>query len=257
MIDTYCGPTERLLCSSQQLVIGLGCIFLSACTAQSPYLVMNDMRTAAANVSGQVTLVGPIPNVQQDRIYRDSGLCGEEIASEDLTIAEESRGIEGVIISLEGIKQGKPLPKPVDLVIENRGCRFLPQTLVAISGAILGVQNLDPVMHYTHARLETRYGPTQWNVIQIAGSEGVNKSLTTSGLLDIRCDLHPSMKAFVHVFDHPYFAKTNLDGQFELTNVPPGNYVLKAWHMRFGIRQRPVTVPEQGTLTVDIPVEIK
>ncbi len=257
-LSEHCATTNAVrLLAEQSLLTCLGSVVLMACSAPPPPYVVLDDKRVAATISGQVTWVGTLPSSQLDRVYRDSGLCGEEVPSEDLVISDESRGIEGVIISLEGISQGKPLPPPGNLVVENRGCRFLPSALVAISGATLSVQNLDPVMHYTHARYQTRYGPTLWNVIQLAGAEGVSKGLTTIGLMDIRCDLHPNMKAFVQVFAHPYFDKSNFDGRFELRNVPPGSYTLNAWHTRFGTRQRLVTVPESGTVTIDVPIEMK
>ncbi len=228
---------------------------LTACSTPTAYIPANDLR-AVSTISGRITWGGASPSAQIDRVYRDSGLCGEDVPIDELVISDESRGIEGVIVSLEGISRGKPLSKPGSFVIENRGCRFLPSTFVTIVGATLEIQNLDPVMHYTHARLDTRFGPTLWNVIQQAGAEGRSKLLDTPGLLDIRCDLHPNMKAFIQVLNHPYFDQTSFDGHFEFRDVPPGSYTLNAWHPRFGTRNAPVSVPESGgSLTVDLSVQ--
>lgn len=229
-------------------------LILTACNKPNAYIPVNDL-PAVGTISGRVTWAGDPPSAQIDRVYRDSGLCGEDVPIDELVISDESRGIEGVIVSLEGVTRGKPLPSPGSLIIENRGCRFLPPTFVTIMGATLQVQNLDPVMHYTHARLDTRFGPTVWNIIQQAGAEGRTKLLDTPGLLDIRCDLHPNMKAFIRVLNHPYFAQTSFEGQFELRNVPPGSYTLNAWHPRFGQKSTPVTVPEAGgSITVDMAI---
>jgi hypothetical protein len=219
-------------------------IILAACSKPSVYITANDLR-AAGTISGRVMWVGASPSAQIDRMYRDSELCGEDMPIDEL-----------VIVSLEGITRGKPLPIPGSVVIENRGCRFLPSMFVTIVGTTLEIQNLDPIMHYTHARLDTRFGPTLWNVIQQAGAEGRSRLLDTLGLLDIRCDLHPNMKAFIQVLDHPYFDQTSFDGHFKLRDVPPGSYTLNTWHPRFGTRSAPVNVPESGgALTVDISVQ--
>ncbi len=229
-------------------------LILTACNKPNAYIPVNDL-PAVGTISGRVTWAGDPPSAQVDRVYRDSGLCGEDVPIDELVISNESRGIEGVIVSLEGVTRGKPLPSPGSLVIENRGCRFLPPTFVTILGATLQIQNLDPIMHYTHARLDTRFGPTLWNIIQQAGAEGRTKLLDTPGLLDIRCDLHPNMKAFIRVLDHPYFAPTSFEGHFELHKVPPGSYTLNAWHPRFGTKSTPVTVPEAGgSITVDMAI---
>ncbi|NGZ94848.1 MAG: hypothetical protein CV089_01720 [Nitrospira sp. WS110] len=230
-------------------------LVLAACSKPSVYVPASD-GGVVGSISGRIIWGGPSPSAQIDRVYRDSGLCGEDVPSDELVISDESRSIEGVIVSLEGITRGKPLPSPGSLVIENRGCRFLPPMFVTIIGATLEIQNLDPVMHYTHARLDTRSGPTLWNVIQQAGAEGRSKLLDTQGLLDIRCDLHPNMKAFIQVLDHPYFDQTSFDGHFELRDVPPGSYTLKAWHPRFGAKTTPVNVPKTGgPITVDMLIQ--
>jgi hypothetical protein len=38
------------------------------------------------------------------------------------------------------------------------------------------------------------------------------------------------MNAEMMVVSHPYYAVTGLEGKFTLTDVPPGEYQLVAWH---------------------------
>lgn len=59
------------------------------------------------------------------------------------------------------------------------------------------------------------------------------------------------------VFDHPFFTIPELDGAFELPNVPAGDYVLVDWHERVGERTATVHV-ERGKSTavsLSLPVE--
>jgi hypothetical protein len=42
------------------------------------------------------------------------------------------------------------------------------------------------------------------------------------------------MKAWVRVFDHPYYAITDKDGNFEIKNAPPGDCLLYIWHEEAG-----------------------
>jgi plastocyanin len=197
-----------------------------------------------------------IPDVQLNKIYRDSKLCGAEVIGEELNVAEGSRGIEGVIVSLEAIEKGKPKPKEEVIAIENRGCRFIPFLTATVVGSTLQVQNTDPILHTTHARFESKQGRTLWNVIQQAGAQGITKPLTMPGVVDIRCDLHPNMRAYVHVFNHPYFAVTDTEGEFMIANVPAGTYELTAWHSRAGSKERTVTVPQDGTVTANIGMHV-
>ena len=47
----------------------------------------------------------------------------------------------------------------------------------------------------------------------------------------LRCNGgHAWMNAEMLVIAHPYYAVTEQSGRFELTDVPPGEYELVAWH---------------------------
>jgi hypothetical protein len=69
--------------------------------------------------------------------------------------------------------------------------------------------------------------------------------------MDVRCDAHPFMQARVSVFEHPYFSVTDPIGRFELTQVPPGTYTLRAWHEKLGTKEKKITVPPGRAVTVD------
>ena len=49
----------------------------------------------------------------------------------------------------------------------------------------------------------------------------------------IKCDVHPWMKSYVSVFDHPYFAVTDENGNYKIDNIPPGTYNVIAWQEKF------------------------
>jgi hypothetical protein len=53
------------------------------------------------------------------------------------------------------------------------------------------------------------------------------------------------MRAYLGVLDHPYFCVTGDGGLFELSNLPPGDYVIEAWHETFGTSARDVTLGER------------
>jgi hypothetical protein len=59
------------------------------------------------------------------------------------------------------------------------------------------------------------------------------------------------MRAYVGVFDHPYFTLSGADGSFTLKNVPPGEYTVEAWHERFGTRSQKITVGEKEAKEIE------
>ena len=54
------------------------------------------------------------------------------------------------------------------------------------------------------------------------------------------------MNCIVLVLENPYFATANDKGHYTITNVPPGNYKLKAWHERLPGQIERNTVPDSG-----------
>ncbi len=67
-----------------------------------------------------------------------------------------------------------------------------------------------------------------------------------------RCDVHPWMGAFISVFDHPYYSISTADGAFTIPQLPPGDYVIEAWHETLGTQTQSVTVAPNETAAVSI-----
>jgi hypothetical protein len=63
--------------------------------------------------------------------------------------------------------------------------------------------------------------------------------------------VHPWMKGYIAVFHHPFFAITGEDGTFDLKNVPPDDYVIQAWHEKYGVLTQKVTLGPGQTKSLD------
>lgn len=211
-----------------------------------------DPSAGKATVRGQITLRGQTPAAERMVVQRDSAFCGEAVTNESLLVDRRSNGIAGVVVSLEGVMVGKPLPEDRRLALENRACRFFPHVKAVQAGSQLEISNADPVLHNTHIR---KSDATFLNVALPPGGKTIRKPLAEPGRLDVRCDAHRFMQATIHVFAHPYFTVTDQTGKFELTEVPPGTYRLRVWHETLGMRERTVTVHAQGQAIANMELE--
>ena len=73
--------------------------------------------------------------------------------------------------------------------------------------------------------------------------------------MEIGCVFHSNMRAWIFVFDHPFYAVTKGDGKFRLADVPAGEYELEMAHPAGGLRWRKaVTVKAGETLKVEVQV---
>ena len=80
--------------------------------------------------------------------------------------------------------------------------------------------------------------------------------LSDNHMVEISCDAHEWMSAYIYVTDHPYAAITGADGSFSMTDVPAGTWSAKVWHENLGEKEAEVTV-ERGEARVraDITLE--
>lgn len=135
------------------------------------------------------------------------------------------------------------------VVVDQKGCLFVPRVTAAEAGQPLRFLNSDPLAHNVHGVPARASG---WNFS--LGVQGASRTITVDEadpVIELKCDIHPWMKAYVGVFDHPYFAVTGADGRFRLDKLPPGDYVVEAWHERFGTRTAKVSLAAKEATTVD------
>ena len=69
-------------------------------------------------------------------------------------------------------------------------------------------------------------------------------------MVPVKCEVHGWMNAYIGVLDHPYFAVSGADGMFDISTLPPGDYVIEAWHERLGTQTQNITVATGQTADV-------
>lgn len=103
---------------------------------------------------------------------------------------------------------------------------FEPRFQVASVGTRLEVGNLDPIPHNTHL-VEGRR--TLFNVATPTAGAAARKLLTRPGIFEVRCDLHPWMRAWVFVPAGAHHAVLWNPGEVTLEGIAPGSYRLRVW----------------------------
>ena len=197
-------------------------------------------------ISGTVTYKDPIPEPYVIWPTKDVEVFGKTIPDERLLISKEGK-IKNVVVSLDGVKEGKRWPN-INASLVNQGGRFFPHVQVLRTGAQLEIINRDPLLHNTHG---FGGGRTVFNVGLPTKDQKVKKSLKQAGIIQVMCDVHDWMNGWVVVQDHPYFAVTGDDGRFTITDVPAGSYTVTAWHEKLGKQQAQMKVPANGKARLD------
>jgi hypothetical protein len=217
--------------------------------ARPPYRIVDVRR--GGSVVGRVTVTGDVPRDSVVAATTDQGLCGNTVR---VPLVERNRSrVANVVVWLDDVRSGKPLPLPRRFELTNERCSLEPRVQAAVVGGTLNVKNADPAMHRTRFLLagtdSTVAVVTEHDRGQLVPTQRV---LASPGRLEVRCDAHPWTHGWIQVFDHPYFDVTGRDGQFAIDSVPPGRYRLMAWQERLGTKEMEVTVEAGREAKVEV-----
>lgn len=235
-------------------------------------------------ITGNVRLEGPVPmpkgynlTTLPDQVYcgRISDGRGWRLLQPFDTGADGA--FRGVVVFLESIDKGKPFPAQDPPRIEAKDCRFLPFVNLVRDQHDIVVVNMDPAMHDIQAYetshlgprvlfnvplpISTKYpneaGPSAHFHKHYEGTPVTQTVRMTKGrqVFTMQCGFHAYMESWALVQTHPYYAVTDQNGRFQLTDVPPGTYRLKVWHpyLREEV-QHTVTVAAKGSADVSVTV---
>ena len=223
------------------LVAGLGGVHSPAAGAQA----------RGGTIKGRVRLTGKSPGNAVIRMGVDP-MCGKmnagkQVVQEQVVVSADG-GLANAFVRLQGSFPRTTAPtQPV--TIDQRACFYLPRVVGAQVGQALHVRNSDPMLHNVHS---LSVGGNAFNVGQpSAGMTYTFQLKQEEVMLQLKCDVHRWMTAYIGVVSHPYFAVSGGEGTIEIANVPVGTYTIQAWHELYGDLMQPVRVSPGAMTTVN------
>jgi len=235
---------------------------------------------------GKVRLLGDVPKPKAYNLvtFPDPVYCGRISNGHGWRLLQPFHvGPEGqfgdVVVMIENVAKGKPIASPKPR-IEASDCTFKPFISVVSSKQPLEIINMDPIFHDIQAYETSKIGPrVLFNSPLPMNSrytkEGVSKSGRAQHLPGtpmehrvvmhkgrraflMQCGFHSYMESWGLVVDNPYYALTDEDGGFIITDIPPGTYKVTVWHPvvhgESGLEYEVTIDPNESTnLNVDIP----
>ena len=123
-----------------------------------------------------------------------------------------------------------PFPeKHTRITVDQENFQFVPETVVVQTGDKVAFTNSDETLHnvmLTH--------PDDAFNVNLAKDEvyehQFKAAIETMQPHRLGCVYHGSMRGWVFVFDHPFFALTGKDGTFSMENIPVGHYQIEVHH---------------------------
>ena len=190
----------------------------------------------AGTLKGHVKYDGKAPKKKRLRMDADP-VCGSShsgpVYGENFKMAEDG-SMEDALIWLKNVSYSDGAPA-VPVVLDQKGCIYTPHVFGMVAGQDLLIKNSDATLHNIHSmpKVNKEFNFAMPKVVK--EKEAVfNKEEEP---FYIKCDVHPWMKAWVLVQDHPFFAVTDSQGNFRIDNIPPGTYEVIAWQEKFKMKR--------------------
>lgn len=153
------------------------------------------------------------------------------------------------VVWLTGDQAPAGTPATVEIATEDK--QFVPRLIVVPRGSTVAFPNHDPFNHNVFS--VSPEGPFDLGLY----GRGTAKSVRfdRAGVIKVYCNVHASMRGLVVVQETSLYAQPGADGSFRLDRVPPGDYILHAWHERAPEVTNPLKVTESAMAPVPVTLD--
>ncbi|MDX2170713.1 MAG: hypothetical protein SF182_26820 [Deltaproteobacteria bacterium] len=204
----------------------------------------------AGTITVSVAYDGPVPPpkpIAMSGVPACAALHPDGVTEQPISVANGK--LAGAVVFIKsGFGDRAFAPPTTAAEIDQKGCLYEPRVAAVMVGQPLKFLNSDTESHNVHGRPQVADG---WNFLMSRQGAARDVFFTKPEIgIPVGCDIHPWMRAYVSVFDNPYFGITGADGTVALKTVPPGDYVVGVWHPTLGTMVQPVKLDPSGNATV-------
>ena len=136
-------------------------------------------------------------------------------------------------------------PPPRPKLAQKDQC-FIPRVVSVSAGGTVDFPNQDPIYHNVFSVSTVR----RFDLGKYPRGHSRSVTFQKAGVVNVYCDIHSDMAAFILVAPNRAYTQPGPDGAFALPGVPAGRYTLHVWHPDFGAFEREVELAEDRTLAL-------
>ncbi len=212
-------------------------------------------------ITGRFVLEGDIPQLKPLVAAGDVGVnnaevcAGANIPDDSLAVDPKTKGIANVFVYLLKAEKVHPNLKESakkEIDFDQKSCRFTPHALFVRTDQVVLVKSSDNCAHNTHTvSVKNQEQNSSLAANDRTGIPFKNR-LPEKSPIKIECNIHPWMRAYWLVLDHPYGAVSDSAGKFTIADLPAGEHELIVWQERVGYVNRKFKVTVAGGTTTDV-----
>ncbi|MCY3593234.1 MAG: hypothetical protein OXH32_16545 [Acidobacteria bacterium] len=187
------------------------------------------------SISGTVTYEGEPLKRYPLRMDADPNCAamyeGKRVLSRDSLVGDDGT-VQNVFVYLREAPEDAAGDKPAEAVrLEQRGCLYTPRIIGVRVEQNIEIVNDDPTLHNVRALARAN---RPFNIGQPARGTRTKSFRVPEKPIQVKCDVHPWMSAYVFVMEHSFHSTTGRDGKYRIDALPAGSYELVFWHEKLG-----------------------
>jgi plastocyanin len=237
--------SDTCLCVSETKCEKCKCV---NCTGGPKCQCITAIRQASGTITGSISVVRTKVKTKGPKSYKD------------VVVYLEKVGVNDFPTSIKEVR------------MDQKGLVFIPHVIAIQKGTTVEFLNNDNDKHNVYF-VNDKSGKTKdigtWQpgesrdhtfekhheVIKKAGANGAPDTMI------VLCKLHLEMAAYIVILENPFFTTASIDGttqkaKYTIKNIPPGKYILKAWHKNLKLMglQKEVVVEQGKETNIDLEI---
>ena len=171
------------------------------------------------SIQGKAKMFGNMPHARYYHLvlFPNIDMCAEVDTDDEMNrVLDDFKisvdgGLKDVVITLERVEAGKSFNKE-PIIIASENCKFFPDVNVIRQGETF---------------------QKKYKIMQMI------------------CGMHEFMQTWGLRVQNPYYFITDLDGNFNIGDIPPGEYVVNAWHYLMKPQKRKIKIVAGATIDLN------
>jgi plastocyanin len=145
-------------------------------------------------------------------------------------VDEHANPISGAVIELLVSDELKAMYRSQENIkVDQIDKEFVPRVSTVVVGNRVGFPNSDDILHHVYS-----FSPINTFNIPLYGMEDekFSQEFPVSGIVEIGCNIHDWMLAYIYVSETSLTSVTSSTGVAVLQSAPVGSHQLRVWHPR-------------------------
>tara|TARA_R110002073_G_scaffold89873_1_gene212638 strand:- start:420 stop:1067 length:648 start_codon:yes stop_codon:yes gene_type:complete len=140
---------------------------------------------------------------------------------------QDGNPVDDAVIYIELVNGERPTYSAANFDVDQLDKTYVPHVRVITKGSTVSFPNSDDIRHHVYSFSDAR----TFELPLYIGTPAQPVLFDEPGVVDLGCNIHDFMRAYILVLETPFFAKT-VGGQLQLDGFADGTIDLMIWHPR-------------------------